>query len=455
MRLLITALALAVIPPLRAQQVDTTSVPLLRPGQRITSAWTTTTPTDSNGIRVARYLYLGTRDEQFSITLNAGFGGILTLVAESGGESTVIAATDSLRPVSTLEVKLPLDGRYWIFAGARRPGSYTLLALSQGSASGLDWATLYPGGGNPDERYALLVGVNDYPGTEHDLGGGPLVDVDLMRDLLMTRYGFLDRNILVLRDVEGNRDQVVEAFRRHLGQAGPRGAAVFYYSGHGMQIPHLPPGQGSPDPEADGQDEALALWGTQANLYGYLLDDELGVLVDELKTDRVLLILDHCHSGTSTRGGRDLSWSALFASPHPPPAVLASHAGRFPAVMHDKRIPSRDLAGKLQRPLARLSPGPLPRRSPLVLGASHDSELSLGVSLNMPDGSTVPVGLFTVLLTETLRVAPPTITFQQLYNALTPVVSEKAVQVSGKPQTPQLSGPQPGRRIDRFLAPAP
>ena len=447
------ALVLGLQASLAAQQ-DTAYAPAIRAGQRLNGAWTTARQPDKNGLRIDRYGSLGRRDEFLTVTLNAGFGGFLVVARENNGKVEPIGATDSLRPVSTLEIKLPTDGRYYVLAGAKLTGSYTLVTQSQGSVSELDWAALYPGGGAPSERYALLVGVNDYPGSAHDLGGGPLVDVDLMRDLLITKFGFRAKNILVLRDLEGNREQLIQAFRRHLGQAGPKGAAVFYYSGHGMQLEENQNRTGAVDREADNRDEALALWGTQGDLYGYLLDDELGVLIDELKTDRVLVILDDCHSGTSARGAESISWAKLSGSRKQPPAVLQRFAGAFTPGVQDKRIFRRDLGTELEKPVVALRRTDSVRRDPIVLAASDDSETSLGISLTLNDGSPIPVGLFTIVLYQTLLDSPATLTFQGLLEKLSPIVTQKAVEIAGKPQTPQFSGKQLRQSITRFLATA-
>ena len=54
------------------------------------------------------------------------------------------------------------------------------------------------------------------------------------------------------------------------------------------------------DPEDDGMDEALYIWGEgDASV---LLDDELGYMANELQAGNVLMLLDACFSGTGTRG---------------------------------------------------------------------------------------------------------------------------------------------------------
>lgn len=436
---------------LNAQPPDSASAPLLRPGKRLTGEWHSGQRADSAGYRSNRYIFAGKRDEHVSIALNAAFGGRLAILVDVNGKPVEIARSDSVKPVTTIDLKLPVDGRYTIVARARSAGAYTISARSLGSVSGVDWSVVYPGGGEPGDKYALLVGVNDYPGTRHDLSGGPLVDVELMRHVLVEKLGFAPKNILILRDEEGNREQVVEAFRRHLGQAGPGGSAFFFYSGHGIQLSARP--AGGTDREADGRDEALSLWGTQDELYGYLLDDELGVLIDELRTDRVMVVLDDCNSGTATRGGTGVSWSELSGGV-PLPEITGWHARRsgIPPVQL-KSIRASDITRQLENPALRLSPRPGARkRDHVLLAASDDSEQTVSVEMQLDDGTSVQVGVFTILLFQTIMAGGPDVTFSRLVEVVRPKVMATALKVSGQPQTVQATGARLGMTIKGFLA---
>jgi hypothetical protein len=203
--------------------------------------------------------------------------------------------------------------------------------------------------------------------------------------------------------------------------------------------------------EADSLDEALALWGVQGDLYGYLLDDELGVLIDELQTDRVLVILDNCHAGSGTRGGEVLTWQELGRGLSAPPAF----AGRGPmaAAVHDRRLLETTLAGALERPSEVLSKPGRRTREPVLLAASDDSETALGIGLKLDDGRVIQVGLFTIALYQTLVNAPRSPTFQSLHETVAPIVAQSALKVSGKPQTTRVSGVPGGQTVVRFLGP--
>ncbi len=434
--------------------------PLLRPGQSTGGELTDDDSKLSNGLIIDLYTYEGTRNEFLNLGVNAGFDAVVVIGAldkdgnfDEYGESQAGAS-------STLELKLPTTQTYAVIVTTDKPGTtgaYTLSAASKGIVANFDWARLYPGGGDPGERYALLIGVSDYPGEEHDLGGGPLNDVDLMHSILVDKYGFKDQNILILRDQEGNRDQIIEAFRRHLGQAGPNGVAVFFYSGHGMQLPDNRYLTGADDPEPDGKDEALAVWGTQGGKYGYILDDEMGILLGELKAGRVLVMLDDCFSGTATRGSvKERGWSKMGGKAEVPPGLIAARGNPT----NSKFTPWKDIADKVQTPLSyvkamRAGVTSTEYANPsnhILLAASADNETSMNFPIKLDDGRHISVGLFTFVFYLTSKDAPADITFADLMAKVSATTRETAINSRGDPQTPEVEGQRKGESMASYLA---
>ena len=103
----------------------------------------------------------------------------------------------------------------------------------------------------------------------------------MFREVLISKYGFKEHNIVTLTDRNGNRDQIINAFRRFLSQAGPNGTVVFFFSGNGTQLDGNAGLSGNDDPEQDGKDEAIYVWGNPAAEKGSLiLDEELAILAD-------------------------------------------------------------------------------------------------------------------------------------------------------------------------------
>ncbi|MDX1421308.1 MAG: caspase family protein [Rubricoccaceae bacterium] len=292
----------------------------------------------------------------------------------------------------------------------------------------LDYGRVYPGGGDPAERYALLVGVNDYPAIDADLNG-TVNDVMKLQRVLIERYGFRPENVLALTDADATREHVIEAFRRHLGQAGPDGSAVFYYSGHGTQIPDGYAGYSAAD-EADKADEALVLWGTGGQ-FSFLIDEELGGLADNLRAGHRLVILDNCHSGTGTRDGGERLYRVRALD-----------------------LEDDEIAAHAQLPTARIAEaddaGPAGH---VLLAAARAEQYSLeagGMSENGESG-----GVFTYYLVNALRTADPSESLASIMDRVRVDVmrTTEALKLPEQPegQEPQAEGTRIGDPLGAFL----
>lgn len=146
-------------------------------------------------------------------------------------------------------------------------------------------------------QYALVVGINDYPGTQNDLTGC-LRDVQNMTAFLSSQ-GFPQENIVVLKDAQATAAGIEGAFKSHLiAKAQPGDSVVFFYSGHGTQVPDLEPDLD----EDDDADESLCAYDINPRRQEtWVTDDAIRGLIAKLKTDRVFIMFDCCHSGTGTR----------------------------------------------------------------------------------------------------------------------------------------------------------
>jgi hypothetical protein len=301
-----------------------------------------------------------------------------------------------------------------------------------------------------DDRFALLVGISDYPGEEYDLGGGPLNDVMLMKDLLVNTFGFAEENILTLTDEAATKANIARAFRTHLAQAGSDGVAVFYFSGHGTQVPNEEGG----DTELDSLDEAVVTRGSAPESVALIRDDELGSLVEWLGNSRALVLLDNCYSGTGTRGAaRPLKWRDV-AGDLPLPTDLKTTPGISHARV-SKRI-TKEAATRLFRDTAfdatlpsRAGSGPVTH---ILISASAENEVSLNVPLVTGDGTEVSVGLLTAALYRELHnVDIHKTTFAALVTSMRSTTRSVAARMHEAPQTPQVEGAQQGRTLGAYL----
>ena len=114
----------------------------------------------------------------------------------------------------------------------------------------------------PAQRWAVLVGINDYAGRTVDTYGG-IGDVrDLRRALVGA--GWPESNIVELTEQHATAGRIREALRWLAGRATADSMSVFHYSGHVKQL------SGDPDRDGEGLDEHL--WGSDNR---FISDGEL------------------------------------------------------------------------------------------------------------------------------------------------------------------------------------
>jgi metacaspase-1 len=132
-------------------------------------------------------------------------------------------------------------------------------------------------------------------------------DIPLIKNALL-QQGFGESNITVIQDQEATKAGIMMSFDKLLEQTKPGDVVLVHYSGHGQQI------QDNDGDELDGYDEALipidAHLMFRKGVYegeNHLRDDEIGIFLDKIRQKagekgNILLVIDACHSGTSSRG---------------------------------------------------------------------------------------------------------------------------------------------------------
>ncbi len=151
---------------------------------------------------------------------------------------------------------------------------------------------------------ALLVGVGRYAKLDEKLSGVSL-DIQMMTEFAQI-LGFERNAIKVLEHEGASTRQVVSAVENWLIRGtGPEDRVLFYFSGHGSQIP-----DDSKD-EDDAFDEVLLLYDAaikpqkrHPTLTGVLVDDDFNAMLARMNSRNILVILDACHSGSATRSLR-------------------------------------------------------------------------------------------------------------------------------------------------------
>ena len=135
---------------------------------------------------------------------------------------------------------------------------------------------------------ALLIAIEEYP-LPYGRLKTPREDVERLRDVLTTRYGFPSKNVRLLLDGDATRAGILDALAEYRdGKMGAIDNLLIYYAGHG----HRDPGSG------DG------FWipydATSAQSSWVPTDDVLRI-VRNVRGLHTLLVSDSCFSGTLTR----------------------------------------------------------------------------------------------------------------------------------------------------------
>jgi len=158
------------------------------------------------------------------------------------------------------------------------------------------------------EKYALIVAVGNYPEKSGWASINSLNDVDIIKDCLIIQ-GFKKQFITSITDKNGTRENIIYTLQSIKEKLTKGDIFVVHFSMHGQQI-----FDDSGD-ELDHLDEALVPYdaaSTYSEFYkgeNHLRDDDLAIIIADLRqklgeTGELLMILDSCHSGTSSRGGK-------------------------------------------------------------------------------------------------------------------------------------------------------
>lgn len=412
----------------------------LEAGGTVRGALVSSDPTFTDQTHFQLVRYRGRAGERVTATLSStDFDAYLMLGLGGGAYATLdILAQDDDGVAGTLDSRivatLPEDGMYtWVVNTAvRGTGAYELRVTSTPA----DYSRFSAGSADPSGKYALIVGIDDYPGTGSDLNG-PTRDADLVAQALIESYGFDPANVVVLKDSEATRPNIANGIVRHLGKAGPDGVAVFFYSGHGTRVGG---NHGFLDDEADGQDDALYVYGAGENS-SVILDEELGYLFSQVQ-GQTLILVDACHSGTISRAADVQAKRAEITDPDVEGSI------RLPKTFITSELGSGYAFGSEMAAMSELFRRP---ERNVVLASSTEDQVSWTVG-RWPDGSP-PTSLFAYYLAKELRAADASTTFRDLWRRIDDQVDEHVRNSGGRlrDQDTQLLGPGLDRSVKAFL----
>ncbi len=413
----------------------------LSSGSSVESSLTPSDDTLGDGSHFQDWSYTGSVGERITVSMTSSEFDTYLIVAS--GEEHLVENDDFDGTDSRVSFTLPASGTYTIRAnsyGGGETGSYTLRLDSEGIDAGFDG---FGSGGDPNGRYALLVGIDDYPGMGSDLRG-PVEDARIMERILIDRFGFDPANVVTLNDSDATRSNIAQGIVQHLGQAGPDGVAVFFYSGHGTQIGENIGLTGPLDPEPRGDgDEGIYIYGHTSES-SVILDEELGFLIESLNANRALVVVDACFSGEITRASGDAPQSKVVDLND---AEIADNL-RLPTSFITNELKALDLLD-MSLGFGDLDQIEAVFRNPqrhLAWGSSTEDQVSW--TSNLGNGAS----LFTYYVGERMMEAPGSMTFGELQE----LVHDDAVQYIERDgnmtmQNASMRGPIMNMTLDDFF----
>jgi Caspase domain len=259
----------------------------------------------------------------------------------------------------------------------------------------------------PPTHHALLIGINQYSKIPNARLQGAAGDAELMRSLLVDRFGFPAECTRTLRDGEATAAAIRGALAAIAAAVGEDDIVVLFYAGHGARMadPARPgrmiesivpsdSGRGT-EPNLDVPDEEIDRWVQAVNA----------------KTPHVTLIFDCCHAGSATRDGFGEAVRQADLCAGPGAAKDGSFAGW--------------LAGR--------------RRVVAVAACRADEYANEHKAFTGDD--VIRHGALTFFLAEALRQVPPGATWRDVFEQVAPALTSRYGR-----QHPQLEG-----RIDEVL----
>ncbi len=158
-------------------------------------------------------------------------------------------------------------------------------------------------------KYAIVIGICNYPGTNHDLCTSD-GDSLHMYEALTTLYGYNPDNIYLFKDMGGvtgdfhvglapknyatpTRDAIHDAITTIKNEANSGDEVTFFFSGHGSDGI-------ADDGDNEKRDEAIVVWNNANDVndnIAYIWDGELRDWFSGFATKRINFVFDSCLAG--------------------------------------------------------------------------------------------------------------------------------------------------------------
>jgi hypothetical protein len=276
-------------------------------------------------------------------------------------------------------------------------------------------------------KYALCIGINDYPGVENDLSGCVNDAYDWMGILKQSGYSIYN----VLTNQSATKENILKCIRILVEKAKSGDSIFVQFSGHGTFVPD------EDGDEPDGVDECWCPHDIMLN--GPIIDDEIFDLASKKENGvKFILLSDSCHSGTIMR------FASFIPLQKPNPFIRKARfipPATFLPIKALSRLPSHRYNFKQNHNTKLLLNAAFyPNQKPMLLIAGcQDIEYSYDAWFNNKAN-----GAFSYFAMKKLREVKPK-TYGEWFDSIRSVLP-----CSQYPQTPNMIGPDDGKDWDIF-----
>ena len=283
-------------------------------------------------------------------------------------------------------------------------------------------------------RYALCIGINDYPDTDMNLAG-------CVNDANDWAAEFAARGFAVttLLNAQAIKAEMQRAMRDLIGNARSGDLVTITFSGHGTYVYDIST-TAVPGDESDGFDEALCPYDVVAT-NDPLIDDEIHAIFAARPAGvRLLLIADSCHSGTVSRvAAPDLSHRRAQKRFLPPSAWMSPSQQALSAQAPSRRNGAYARASAFALGVRSAMAAAEPADGDAITAPLDDVLLSgcMEGKVNYSYDAVLddrPNGAFTFYALKTLRDLSPGSTYTDWFAKITPGF----LPTTDYPQTPQI-----------------
>jgi hypothetical protein len=166
----------------------------------------------------------------------------------------------------------------------------TVCGKPQGGKPSKDSATGILGEQCSGKKYAIVIGISDYPGTANDLKYAD-DDAKSMKDALINPYRYPSNNIHLLTDMDATFNNILAAINDVKHKATSNDEVFFFFSGHGAKGT-------ADDGDSEKIDESIVCH--DGSKLVFVWDGQLKTWFEGFNTSRIIFVFDSCLSGGMT-----------------------------------------------------------------------------------------------------------------------------------------------------------